>query len=158
VTAAVNDRLAYLCDRLEIDDLITAYANSLDGRDWPRLRDLFTPDATFDFTAAYGIAAERDPFVTWLEGQVTRTFAPEIQHMLINRACRLDGDRAEGGFDSFNPDIIDEGDGSRFVLMNGARYTFAAQRTAEGWRFTRFAASMVWSHRADLLQFELPES
>jgi hypothetical protein len=158
VSDDVNDRLAYLCDRLEIDDLITAYANSVDERDWSRLRDLFTTDAAVDFTASYGIAAERDPFVAWIEGQVTRTFAPEIQHLLVNRACRLDGDEAEGGFDSFNPDIIDEGGGSRFILMNGARYAFAARRTSEGWRFTRLAASAVWSHRADLLQFELPDA
>jgi hypothetical protein len=153
----VTDRVAHLCDRLEIDDLITAYANSLDGRDWTRLRDLFTPDASLDFTAAFGIAADRDPFVEWLEGQVTVEFAPEIQHLLVNRACRLDGDRAEGGFDSFNPDIIDAGNGDRYLLMNGGRYAFEARRTDEGWRFTRFAATIVWSHRADLLQFELPE-
>ncbi|MBI5088388.1 MAG: nuclear transport factor 2 family protein [Actinobacteria bacterium] len=154
----MNDRVAYLCDRLELDDLVTGYANSLDDRDWPRLRDLFTPDATLDFTGAYGIVAERDPFVAWLEGQVTREFAPEIQHLFTNRACRIDGDTASGGFDSYNPDIIDEGNGSRYVLMNGGRYTFEARRTGDGWRFSRFAATVLWSHRAELLLFELPES
>jgi hypothetical protein len=147
-----------LVDRAKLDDLVTAYANSLDDRDWVRLRDLFAPEATLDFTGAYGIAAPRDEIVEWLAGQVTREFAPDIQHLVTNRAIVIDGDTAAGRVDYFNPDIISEGSDGRFLLMNGGRYTFEARREGADWLFTRFVGTVVWSHRAELLTFSLEDT
>jgi hypothetical protein len=153
----VTDRLAALCDRIEVDDLVTAYANALDDRDWDAFRDLFTPHATIDFTAAFGRAGRRDEIVDWLTGQVTRAFVPEIQHLIVNRSIAVRGDTASGRLDFFNPDVVDQGDGTRTLMMHGGRYRFEAVRTGDGWRFTRWIGSVVWSHAGDLLVFELPE-
>lgn len=151
-------QVAAIHDRFAIDDLLTGYASSLDDRDWASLSALFTSDAEFDFTQAYGIAAGRDEFVTWLAGQVTREFAREVQHHLTNRRWRINGDTATGTTDFFNPDIINDGNGGEFLLMNGGRYDFEARRTEAGWRLTRLVGAMLWSHRGDLMVFELPDS
>jgi hypothetical protein len=146
-----------ISDRIELDELITSYANSLDDRDWARMRDLFVPDATLDFTAAHGKAGGRDEIVTWFEGQVTREFVPDMQHIIANRSIRFDGDTATGRLDYVNPDIVNDGEGGQFLLTNGGRYTFEAARTDAGWRFTRFVGSIVWSQRGELFVLVLPD-
>ena len=143
-------------DRFSIDDLLTGYANALDDRDWEVLAALFTDDATFDFTAAYGIAAPKTEFIAWMAGQVTLDFAPHVQHHLTNRLWHVAGDVAEGRADFFNPDVLNDGEGGLFVLMNGGRYSFTARRTDAGWRLTRLAGTVTWSHRGELIVFELP--
>ena len=40
-----------LSDRVELQDLSTAYSYAIDFRRWDDLDDVFTPDATLDFTA-----------------------------------------------------------------------------------------------------------
>jgi hypothetical protein len=153
-----TDALEAIVDRLAIDDLLTDYAAALDDRDWDRLRSLFLADAEFDYTAAYGIRARRDEAVDWLAKQVSVEFAPVIQHHLTNRRWRQFGDEAEGTADMFNPDVVDGGDGARFLLFNGGRYEFTVVRTPDGWRFGRLAATVLWSSRAELFVLELPPS
>jgi hypothetical protein len=148
-----DSTLQAILDRFAIDDLLTAYADALDQRDWPRLSELFVPSAVLDFTAAYGRRAGRDDAIVWLSGQVTREFAPETQHLLTNRRWTCTGDRADGRADFFNPDVIAAG-GEPFLLLNGGRYDFGAVRTPDGWRFDRLAGTVLWSHRGELLVFD----
>jgi hypothetical protein len=43
-----------LSDRLELQDLITAYSYAIDFHRWDDLDDIFTADARLDFTATGG--------------------------------------------------------------------------------------------------------
>ena len=43
-----------ISDRLEIQDLLTAYCDAIDSQNWDALDDIFTPDAIIDYTDAGG--------------------------------------------------------------------------------------------------------
>lgn len=43
--------LQEISDRLEIEALLTRYTRAIDTGEWDRLDDVFTPDATIDYTA-----------------------------------------------------------------------------------------------------------
>ena len=62
----MTDELAYLMDRLEIDDLLTRYATVLDNRRWDDLGTVFTPDATLDYRSAGGIRGSFTEVGEWL--------------------------------------------------------------------------------------------
>jgi len=46
--------LQEISDRLEIQDLMVAYSHAVDTRDWDAFDDVFTPDATIDYTEMGG--------------------------------------------------------------------------------------------------------
>ena len=49
-----STRLTQLADRIELEDLLTAYVRACDDKDWHRLRDVFVHGAHIDYTGAYG--------------------------------------------------------------------------------------------------------
>eukprot|EP00729_Bicosta_minor_P025750 gene25750-32697_t len=57
-----------LCMRAEIMDVVHAYAEAVDTKDWKRWSDCFTPDAYIDYTSSGGS-----------KGTVTEMFACESQ-------------------------------------------------------------------------------
>jgi hypothetical protein len=56
-----------------------------------------------------------------------------------------------------NTDVMSDGKGGNMLLFVGGRYTGSARRTEAGWKFTSFADEVVFSHRGDLIQFEIPD-
>ena len=55
MSAGPRFTLQELSDRLEIDDLLSRYTFAIDERDFDALDDVFTPDATIDYTTSGGI-------------------------------------------------------------------------------------------------------
>ncbi len=58
--------LQELSDRLEIQDLITAYSYAVDFRRFDDLDDIFSTDGELDLTATGGIAGPLPEVKTWL--------------------------------------------------------------------------------------------
>lgn len=77
-------------DQFEIIAALDRYAEVLDRRDWPALKDVFTPDVEMDFGAwsASGLEAVTDNIRSYLDG------CGPSQHLLGNYRISLDGDRA----------------------------------------------------------------
>ncbi len=84
--------LQTISDRIEIDDLITAYARAVDTLDWARFDDVFTPTAVIDCTASGGIRGTRDEVRDWL-AQTLPAFT-RMQHYVAQKEVVLDGDTA----------------------------------------------------------------
>jgi hypothetical protein len=122
-----------LADRLAIQDLIPAYSYAIDFHRFDELDDIFTPDATLDFTATGGIAGPLPEVKEWLRTVLAR-FAGH-QHLVGTTRVRLDGDRAEASSICHNPMYVDQ-DGSQRLMFVGLWYHDTFVRTAEGWRFT----------------------
>ena len=155
--AEPSDRIQQLLDRSDVADLLGDYARAVDTKDWALFRSVFADDAKVDYTAAYGIAGTPDEITEWISRLMTDEFVPDTMHGLTNVTVSVDGDTAEASAYYINPDVMSDGEGGTYLLFNGGRYRTTAARTAEGWRFTRFDAEIVFSHKGDLLVFEIPE-
>jgi hypothetical protein len=126
--------LQELSDRLEIQDLITAYSYAVDFHRWGDLDAIFTPDAVLDFTASGGERGELPAIKDFFGRSLTR-FAGH-QHLMGNTAVQLDGDTATATTLCHNPMYLTAEDGRQRVLLVGIWYHDTLVRTADGWRIS----------------------
>jgi SnoaL-like domain len=136
----------YLGDRLEIDDLLTRYASAIDTREWDVLDSVFTADAELDYRSAGGIKAAYPEIKAWL-AEVLPIFT-WTQHLVLNRAVRLDpagaSGRARSGF--LNPNGLMVHD-KPWLFTVGGYYHDHLARTKDGWRITsRLEETLWWSN------------
>jgi hypothetical protein len=120
-----------LSDRLEINDLLTDYCYAIDFHQWDDLDQIFTADATLDFTGTGGEAGDLATMKQWLAGALTR-FGGH-QHLVATSKIVIDGDRATGKTICHNPMYLDV-DGKQHLLFVGLWYLDDFVRTADGWR------------------------
>lgn len=123
--------LQELSDRQEIADLLTDYCYAIDFHQWDDLDQVFTPDATLDFTGTGGESGDLPTMKDWLAGTLVR-FAGH-QHLVATSKIEIDGDRATGKTICHNPMYLDA-DGKQQLLFVGLWYLDTFVRTADGWR------------------------
>jgi 3-phenylpropionate/cinnamic acid dioxygenase small subunit len=135
----------YASDRLEIDDLLTAYATAVDDRDWDRLDAVFAPDAHLDYRSAGGIHGPYPEVRQWL-AQVLPLFT-WTQHLVANRSVTIDMSagtaRARSDFHNPNEMVVD---GEPWLFVVGGRYHDRLERTPAGWRITHRVEETLWWH------------
>jgi hypothetical protein len=119
-----------LSDRLEIEDLITAYSYAIDFHQFDDLDAVFTRDATLDFTATGGIAGTVPQIKEWL-ASVLGHFGGH-QHLVATSQVRLDGDTASARTICHNPMWF--ADAAQPPLYVGLWYLDSFIRTPDGWR------------------------
>jgi 3-phenylpropionate/cinnamic acid dioxygenase small subunit len=124
--------LQEISDRLEIQDLMVAYSHAVDTRDWDAFDDVFTPDATIDYTEMGGSRGTLEETKQFL-----RTVMPHFssfQHMVATSKVTINGDSAEGRTICHNPMVMDTGKGEPHVFFCGLWYRDHFVRTPAGWR------------------------
>ena len=127
-------------DRLAIQDLLVAYAHAVDSlSDIDAICDVFTEDGVFDLS---GIGLANVVGHTGIRGFFETVFANMANHAhyLSNFAITAyAGDTA-----SIRAYVIGMGIGKdgRAVTVHG-RYYFDVQRTAAGWKATRYAMDFL---------------
>jgi hypothetical protein len=124
--------LQEISDRLEIQDLMNAYATAIDTKNFDGLDKVFTPDAYIDYRAMGGIDGRFPEVKAWL-AQVLPNFST-YYHMIGNISIKVDGDTATSKIICFNPMQMDIADGSKQTMFLGLWYIDKFVRTAEGWR------------------------
>ena len=82
----MNDAVARLLDRQEIADLMARYCRAVDRRDWPRLREVFHPDAHDDHGEYKGGV---DGFLAWVAERHARI--GQSMHFLGNSLVEFAG-------------------------------------------------------------------
>jgi hypothetical protein len=139
----MNDDLATLMDRRAIDDLLTRYANVLDGRRWNDLGTVFTPDATLDYRSAGGIRGSLAEVGEWLS--TVLPFFTWTQHLVLNRAVSLgpgaDTATAHSDFSNPNGAVVD---GKPWLFVVGGAYHDQLVRTPAGWRIAHRVEETLW--------------
>ena len=80
--------LTEISDRLEIEKLVTDYANAVDDRNFEKFNELFTSDAFIDYTAVGGISGNLPEIITYLH-KALEPF-PNYQHLISNIAIDLE--------------------------------------------------------------------
>ena len=121
-----------LSDRLEIQDLITAYSYAIDFHRFDELDAIFTPDAMLDFTATGGVAGPLPEIKAWLASVLVH-FGGH-QHLVATSAVQLDGDVATAKTLCHNPMWF--ADPAQPPLFVGLWYLDSFVRTADGWRMS----------------------
>jgi ketosteroid isomerase-like protein len=124
--------LAEISDRIEIQDLLVEYCYAIDSRDWDALDDVFTPDATIDYTEMGGTRGSLVETKAFLSSAMAN-FAG-FQHMISTSKVTVDGDTATGRTMCHNPMITADDKGGRQVFLCGFWYRDLFVRTANGWR------------------------
>ena len=135
--------LQTLADRLEINDLLTTYATSVDDKDWATYRNVFTPDAFIDYESAGGVKGSVDEVVAWMEE--TMAGFPMTQHLVANVKVQLDGDTAKVRAMFYNPMSVLTGKN----FWCGGWYNHELVRTPEGWRSKQLIEESAWFDRME---------
>lgn len=130
-----------MSDVMEIQNLLATYAFALDEKDFDALDALFTPDATFDYTATGGAVGDWKVIKPWLVAALARF--PVTQHLNGLPRIRVDGDRATCATMLFNPMKLTH-EGKDIIFFVGATYRDDLVRTPEGWRISRRVESDAW--------------
>lgn len=137
-----------LSDRIEIQDLLAAYSDAIDSRNYEALDDVFLADAIIDYTEAGGIRGSLPEVKLYLD-KALKPFA-SMQHMLGLPRIKITGDAATARTTLFNPMVVPSDSGTQ-VFFVGLWYVDELTRTDAGWR--------IASRREELSYFHnLPDS
>jgi hypothetical protein len=132
-----------ISDRLEIQDLLTAYSHAVDRRRWDDLDGLFTSDAVIDYHATGSIKGSLADLKDHLLQVMPMMLS--YQHLVGTTRLTLLGDEAEGRSVCFNPMVIDGGeDRPPRVFFCGLWYRDRFIRQSDGWRFARRAQELSY--------------
>jgi len=126
-------------DRHEIEARLDLYATIIDAREWPRLDEIFLPDAVLDYSAS---GATPGPFLdvaAWIEKGLSM-FARSA-HMITNKEIVVHGDEATSRALFFNPLVTSDGT----VLFVGGAYNDRWRRTPLGWRIIDRVQETHWT-------------
>lgn len=141
--------LQAISDRLEIQDLVTRYANAIDARDWDALDSVFTPDATIDYTESGGAKGRYPEIKAWLPTALGAF--PAFQHLVGNTQAMIDGDTATARTMLFNPMVHRDAEGREQTFFMGLWYRDRLVRTADGWRISDRHEEASWTHNVPRL-------
>lgn len=128
-------KVEYLLDRAELTDLVTAYAYSVDTRDWALHTSIFTADyeintdGTFRKQTAAQRGAALAKFFTAFEA---------TQHLMVPLTFTITSDTAYVTATMHARHFHSNGDPAKNSLLFG-QYEFWCQRTAKGWKIARMA-------------------
>jgi len=132
-----------MSDRLEIQDLLAVYCDAIDSQDWDALDDIFTSDATIDYTEAGGTLGNLTETKIFLE-KALKPFSG-MQHMLGLPSIKITGDKAKARTTTFNPMVV-ERDGQPHVFFVGLWYCDDLTRTEQGWRIRSRREEVSYFH------------
>ncbi len=147
--------LGQLRDRLDIEDLLTRYCAAIDAKDFDLLDEVFTADATIDYTRSGGIRDAYPAVKSWL----TTVLAPfrVVQHLITNVRVEIDGDRARSVCYFFNPMGLPQKDEGVHIFFCGGIYRDRLIRTECGWRITERVNDQLYAYGALPAGLEQPE-
>lgn len=127
--------LVEVADRLAINDLMYRYSRMVDFREWELFDQVFTADATCDYTSTGGIRGSAREVMDWLDRALSGW--PTNLHFVTN--VRIDFDAQGDGAGAtcyFLGPMAHGAIGSQVVITNAGFYVDRLQRTADGWRMT----------------------
>ena len=139
--------LEQISDRLEIEDLITEYADAVDQADLDRLDAVFTDDAFVDYSAYGGAVGTYKDAREFLA--MSLPLFKHTQHMISNFQIRLDQDqqgRATGKIMCFNPMQLDSSEQVQPVFFIGLWYLDEYVKTPQGWKIAKRSEISSWNH------------
>ncbi len=133
--ASLEEKVNYLLDRAEIADLVTAYAYSVDMRDWVLHDSIFTEEVEV------GSPGESNKILSAKRVEALEQFFKKFtatQHLGFPLTIDIEGDRAYVTASLHARHFNEDGDPAKNTLLFG-QYEYWLVRTETGWRINRFA-------------------
>ncbi|MEG1758420.1 MAG: nuclear transport factor 2 family protein [Oscillospiraceae bacterium] len=149
----IEKKVAYLLDRLAIEDQVKRYSHLIDRKMFDQLNEVFTDDAWIDYTASGGAAGDLEATKGFLKQSMGR-FAS--QHLMSNVECEFgeDGKSAKGSVMLFNPMTMTTPDGP-YTFFCGVWYHDEWIKTAEGvWKMTKRVQENSYAYHRPLVKKE----
>ncbi len=123
----IEERLAYVEDRLAIHDVLNRYTHAIDRHDREMFMSVYHPDAVLDHGIVIGSPKTVFDFLEPRYHQNNRTHA----HIICNHLCEIDGDTAHT--ETYVVTMGLAKDGTR-IMVNCARYIDRLERRDGEWR------------------------
>jgi ketosteroid isomerase-like protein len=136
--------LQEISDRMEIQDLMVSYCYAIDSSDWDALDDVFTPDATIDYSEMVGVRGNLAHIKAFLAASLSQVVG--FQHAISTTRLRFEGDVARGRTVCFNPITIKNAAGEKQVMFMGLWYRDTFVRTPQGWRIQDRYEERAYTH------------
>ena len=138
------DDVRRLLDRAEIADLLTRYTRAVDTGEIDGFDQVFTEDATIDYTASGGASGPLAEVKTWMATEAIPLFA-QTQHLVGQVELDFRGDDEAAATAYFwNPIRIALPGAEPFDMEIGGLYEHDLVRTADGWRSRRLVEHVLW--------------
>ncbi|MDV7353678.1 nuclear transport factor 2 family protein [Rhodococcus oxybenzonivorans] len=136
---SVEEQIAWLTNRVQIHDLLLAYARCVDTKDWTGFADLFADDGRV--VLPFGSIGKGD-----MADSVERILAPyeATHHLFANVGIDIDGDTARANHYLQAVHVTSAGTSSRHADIGGW-YNNTYRRIPGGWRFVSVDLTLVWS-------------
>ncbi|MCP3803456.1 nuclear transport factor 2 family protein [Allokutzneria sp. A3M-2-11 16] len=136
-----SSRVQEIADRLDVVDVVVAYATALDTKDWALLGSLFTDAAIFEFAGRF----ERQEGPAAIVALISAVLGPldATQHINTNHVVTVHGDEAEHTC-YFQAQHVRRGlpGGEQFIVAGA--YVDRLRRTPGGWRFAHRSVRKTW--------------
>lgn len=132
-SADLETKIHYLLDRKEIEDLVAAYAYSVDLQDWNLHRSLFTE--TFED----GTSGTFRKQSVGKRIELLSAYFPQFdgtQHLNVPLSIRIDGDEAFAIATLSTRHFHSDGTPEKNTLLTG-QYEFDCTRSEAGWKINR---------------------
>ncbi len=124
-----------ISDKLEINEVLIAYATAIDSKNYQQLDSVFSKDAAIDFTEVGGPAGDLKTIYANLEEALAKF--PRTQHMLGNPVIKLEGDKATSKTMCHNPMVLLNDSGEEEAFFIGLWYWDTLSKTSDGWRIKK---------------------
>ncbi|MEV0316649.1 nuclear transport factor 2 family protein [Nonomuraea fuscirosea] len=134
-----------IADRLEITGLLARYTFAIDSGQWDLLDEVFTPDASIDYSSSGGIKGTRDEVKVWL-AEVLAHWPARLHLIGTARIDFLDGEaRVSAPFtDTLAPTRELVAARTEGFLHGGGYYHHRLRRTESGWRSVELVEEQSW--------------
>ncbi len=151
-----------LLDRAEIADLLTRYTRAIDTGQVDVLDEVFTEDATIDYTASGGVSGPIAEVRAWLAADALPLMS-QTQHLVGQIEIDWHGDDPDDDADDdpeddpeddpdtagvtayfWNPIRIALPDSDPIDMEIGGLYEHEVVRTEAGWRSRRLVERVLW--------------
>jgi hypothetical protein len=127
----------------ELRHLADVYALTMDDRDAETLIGLFAPEGVLTIASEQTREFAAPEGLVQIIGYMSRY--AETMYFVGNHVCEIDGDRASGETYSM---AYHRRDGQ--LIVNAIRYLDEYVRLADGWRFQRRDARILWTEAREL--------
>ena len=135
--------LAEVSDRLEIQDVLARYCQTIDRGDWASFRALFTDNATLDFTAFGGPVGDVETLVSFIQAALAS--AKASHHMVSTVVIDLEGDTATVRSAAHVPITLALQQEGEHTFFSGLWYNDEFVRSAAGWRIQTRKQERAWT-------------
>ena len=134
--------LQEISDRLELQDLVTQYADIIDRKAFSELNLIFTDDAVIDYEATGAPKCSVAEMIAFLTEAMS--LFPNHQHLVSNTHFKVNGDTAMGRVMCFNPMEMAVEDGTQTFIL-GIWYVDEFVRIDGHWLFASRKQEASWN-------------